>query len=108
MGVCVPNFRSVSFFVRPGDVTHINTHLHTYTNIRVNLRISSTGCSPQVDFDKYINKAIEEVCGKPTSHGSFSRLAAVKGIFSKKQKILCEIRSMGVCVPNFRSVSLLV
>ena len=47
MGVCVPNFRSVSFFVWPGDMTHINT----YTNIRVNLRISSTGCSPHADFD---------------------------------------------------------
>ena len=47
MGVCVPNFRSVSFFVWPGDVTNINA----YTNIRVNLRISSTGCSPHVDFD---------------------------------------------------------
>ena len=29
MGVCVPNFRSVSFFVWPEDVTHI----HKYTNI---------------------------------------------------------------------------
>ena len=34
MGVCVPNFRSVSFFVWPGDVTHINKqiHKHTYTS----------------------------------------------------------------------------
>ena len=47
MGVCVPNFRSASFFVWPGDVTQINT----YTNIQVKLGISSTGCSPHVDFD---------------------------------------------------------
>ena len=52
MGVYVVNFRSVSFFVWPGDVTHINT----YTNIRVNLGISSTGCSPHVDFDILANK----------------------------------------------------
>ena len=52
MGVCVPNFRSVSFLVWPGDVTHINKYIHKkYTNIRVNLIISSTGCSPHVDFD---------------------------------------------------------
>ena len=30
MGVFVPNFRSVSFFVQPGDVT--NTQTHTYTS----------------------------------------------------------------------------
>ena len=29
MGVCVPNFRSVSFFVWPGDVTHINKYTNT-------------------------------------------------------------------------------
>ena len=28
-----------------------NTQTHKYTHIRVNLRISSTGCSPHVDFD---------------------------------------------------------
>ena len=53
MGVCVENFRSVSFFVWPGDVTHINKYIQKYTNIRVNLRISSSGCSPHVDFDKH-------------------------------------------------------
>ena len=49
MGVCVPNFRLVSFFVWPRDVTQINT----YTNIQVKLGISSTSCSPHVDFDNY-------------------------------------------------------
>ena len=53
MGICVPNFRSVSFFVWPGDVTYINKYTNTknYTNIPLNLRISSTGCSPDVDFE---------------------------------------------------------
>ena len=46
----MPNFRSVSFFVWPGDVTHINTQ------IKVNLGISSTGCSPHVDFDCCLKK----------------------------------------------------
>ena len=32
------------------------------------------------------NKAIEEICGKSTWHSSFSRLAAVTKIWSKKQK----------------------
>ena len=41
-GVCVPNFRSVQFFVWPGGV------LHPYTSEN---RICSTGCSPPVDFD---------------------------------------------------------
>ena len=44
MGVCVPNFRSVSFFVWPGNVTQINTQIHIY--ILVKLGISLTGCSP--------------------------------------------------------------
>ena len=35
--------------------------------------------------DPIRNKAIEDICGKSTRHGSFSRLAAL--IFSKKQKI---------------------
>ena len=47
MGVCVPNFRSVSLLVWPGDVTQTNKYIH----IQVNLRISSNGCSPHVDFD---------------------------------------------------------
>ena len=53
MGVCVPNFRSVSFFVWPVDVTQINTYtkIHKYTNIQVKLGMSSTGCSPHVDFE---------------------------------------------------------
>ena len=49
MGVCVPNFRSVSFFVWPGNVTQINTQIHIY--ILVKLGISLTGCSPYVDFE---------------------------------------------------------
>ena len=32
MRVCVPNFRSVSFFVWPAGVTQINTKIHTYTS----------------------------------------------------------------------------
>ena len=36
MGVCVPNFRSVSFFVWPGGVTQLHTHMY----IQVNLGIS--------------------------------------------------------------------
>ena len=52
MGVCVPNFRSVSLLVWPGDVTHINTYIHKHPNILVNLRISSAGCSPHADFEK--------------------------------------------------------
>ena len=47
MGVCVPNFRSVSFFVWSGGVTQINTY--TYTS---EIRNISTGCSPHVDFDR--------------------------------------------------------
>ena len=43
------------------------------------------------------------ICGKSTWHGSFSRLKAVAGIYSKKQKT-----SMGVCVPNFRLVSFFI
>ena len=33
---------------------------NTYTNIRMNLRISSTGCSPHVDFDfqNFIHKSL--------------------------------------------------
>ena len=42
MGVYVPNFRSVSFFVWSGDVTQINKYIHKYTHI----------CSPHVDFEK--------------------------------------------------------
>ena len=38
--MCVPNFRSVSFFVWPGGLTQIHTH------IEVNIGISS----PHVDF----------------------------------------------------------
>ena len=45
MRVCVPNFRSVSFFVWPGGVTEIHKYIHA-------LGISSTGGSPHVDFDK--------------------------------------------------------
>ena len=37
----VPNFRSVSLLVWPGDVTQTNTYIHKHTHIQVNLRISS-------------------------------------------------------------------
>ena len=53
MGVCVPNFRSVSFFVWPGGVTQIkNSYTNTY--IQVKIVISATSCSPHVDFDKIL------------------------------------------------------
>ena len=60
MAVCVPNFRSVSLLVWPGDVTQTNkyTHTHTHTSEFKNIL---AGCSPPVDFDK----AIEEICEKP-------------------------------------------
>ena len=51
MGVCVPNFRSVSFFVCPGGVTHINKHINTYTHIQLKIGASSTGGSPHVDLE---------------------------------------------------------
>ena len=47
----MPKFRSVRFFVRPGGVTQIYIKIHTYTHIQVKLGISTTGCSPYVDFD---------------------------------------------------------
>ena len=37
MGVYVPNFRSVSFFVWPGSVTHIHTRMHPYTRENGNI-----------------------------------------------------------------------
>ena len=45
--VCVPNFRSVSFFVWPGGP--VQTDKPTYLQVKIG--ISSTGCSPHVDFD---------------------------------------------------------
>ena len=54
MGVCVPNSRSVSLLMWPGSVTQTNEYTkNTYT--QVNLRISSTGCSPHVDSEKKLN-----------------------------------------------------
>ena len=38
-----------------------NTQIHKYTHIQVKLRISSTGCTLHVDFDK----AIKEICQNP-------------------------------------------
>ena len=52
----MPNFRSLSFLVWPGGVTHTNTQINKYTHIQVKLRISSTGCSPHVDFDICTNE----------------------------------------------------
>ena len=51
MGVCLPNFRSVSFFVWPGDVAQINKYIKKYTDIHVKIEITSSGCSPHVDFE---------------------------------------------------------
>ena len=54
MGVCVPNFRFVSFFVWPGGVTNINKYIHakinTYAHIQVKIGMTSRGFSPRVDF----------------------------------------------------------
>ena len=35
MGVCVLNYRSVSFFVWPGSVTQIHTYINKYTNTHI-------------------------------------------------------------------------
>ena len=51
MGVYVPNFRNVSFFVWSGLVTQTNKYMSEYTHIQVKLGISSNGCSPHVDFE---------------------------------------------------------
>ena len=58
MGVCVANFRSVAFFVWPAGVTQILEYysMHKYINeyikhVLVKIGISSTSCSPHVDFD---------------------------------------------------------
>ena len=49
-GVCVPNFRSVSFFVVPKRRrTDRQNHKPTYLQVKIGR--SSTGCSPHVDFD---------------------------------------------------------
>ena len=47
-GVCVPNFQSVSFF-RCGQKAPYRNNRRTY--LQVKIEISSTGCSPHVDFD---------------------------------------------------------
>ena len=52
MGVCVPNFRSVSFFVWPGDPVKTDKPTDRPTYVQVKIGISSNGCSPHVDFDK--------------------------------------------------------
>ena len=71
MRVCVPNIRSVSFFVWPGDVAQINT----YTNIQVKLGISWTSCSPHVDFEN-LNAIIE---GRKIKHFLNSLWTSVAG-----------------------------
>ena len=48
-GSCVPNFRSVSFFV-VGKRRSTNTQTPRPTYLQVKIVISSTGCSPPVDF----------------------------------------------------------
>ena len=53
MGVCVPNFRSVSLLVWPGDVTQTNTYINTYTHVYTSeFKNILGGCSPHVDFEK--------------------------------------------------------
>ena len=47
---------------------------------------------------------MEKICRKSTWHDSFSRLAALRLIISKKQKNHFQIWSRRVCVPNFRRV----
>ena len=51
MGVCVPNLRSVSFFVWQGCMTHTHTRTHTEICTSEN-RNTPTACSPSVDFEK--------------------------------------------------------
>ena len=62
MGVCVPNFRSVSFFglARRRDT---NKYINKNTHKPVKLGISSTGCSPHMDFEnKHIrNKTVKYI-----------------------------------------------
>ena len=53
MGVCVPNLRSISFFVSPEGVTQGNKETYTLTHIQVKLGISSTGCLPHADFESF-------------------------------------------------------
>ena len=50
----IPNFRSVSFFIWPGELTQINKYTHKYTNIQVKIGISSTSCTPHVDFENLL------------------------------------------------------
>ena len=48
-GSMCAKFQVCIVFVWPGDVTQTNNQTH----IQVNLRISSTDCSPHVDFDMF-------------------------------------------------------
>ena len=102
--VCVPNFRSRSILVWSEGRWQTDNH----TDLRANIRIprASRGFDffqniPNLLFEIWVhcniisyssteniflNKAIEEICGKSTWHGSFSRLAAVTVIWSKKEK----------------------
>ena len=41
----------VSFFVWPGDVSHIKKYIQKYTDIQVKIEIISSGCLPDVDFE---------------------------------------------------------
>ena len=64
MGVCVPNFRSVSLLVWPGDVTqthkYINKYIHTYTHTYTSeFKNILGGCSPHVDFEKGVKRGPE-------------------------------------------------
>ena len=50
--MCVPIFRSVSFFVvAKRRRTDTQTNRHTYLQVKIG--ISLTGCSPRMDFDNF-------------------------------------------------------
>ena len=46
--MCIPNFRSILFFVWPGNKTQEDRQ----ANIRANIGISSTDCAPHVDLGR--------------------------------------------------------
>ena len=50
-----------------------------------------------IEINRYCNKAIEEICVKSTWHGSFSRLAALRGIFRKNKKTLLDKVNGSIC-----------
>ena len=67
----MPNFRSVSFFVWPRDVTHINKYLHKYKSEFKNIldqslasrgfRLKKTGVSLHLQIKNKTIKALKRV-----------------------------------------------